>query len=68
MFLLLFLKRNNKIRNAITKFPRFHPRTQTNIDISAYDSIGPSSILPITWFLSGYFVNSDYSVLLRKFL
>ena len=68
MFLIPFLKRNNEIWNAPSKFPRFHPRTQANIDISAYDSIGPSSILPITWFLNGYFVNSDYSVLLRKFL
>jgi len=68
MFLSQFLKRNNEIWNALSKFPRFHPRTQANIDISAYNSIGPSSILPITWFLNGYFVNSDNSVLLRKFL
>jgi len=68
MFLFPFLKRNNEIRNALSNFPRFHPRTQANIDISAYDSIGPSSILPITRFLRGYCVNSDYFVLLRKFL
>ena len=66
MFLFSFLKRNNEIRNVFSKFPRFHPRTQENIDISAYDSIGPSSILPITLFLSGYFVNSDDFVLLRN--
>ena len=36
MFLFPFLKRNNEIRNALSKFPRFHPRTQENIDISAY--------------------------------
>ena len=68
MFLFPFLKRNNEIRNALSKFPRFHPRTQENIDISAYDSIGPSSILPITRFLRGSYVNSDYFVLLRNFL
>jgi len=67
MFLFPFLKRNNEIRNALSKFPRFHPRTQENIDISAYDSIGPSSILPITRFLRGSYVNSDYFVLLRIF-
>ena len=68
MFLFPFLKRNNEIRNAPSKFPRFHPRTQANIDISANDPIGPSSILPITRFLRGEYVNSDYFVLLRKFL
>ena len=67
MFQFPFLKRNNEIRNALSKFPRFHPRTQENIDISAYDSIGPSSILPITRFLRGSYVNSDYFVLLRIF-
>ena len=66
MFLCPFLKRNNGIRNALSKFPtlfpnfpRFQSRTQANIHISAHDSIGPSSILPITRFLSGYFVNSE---------
>jgi len=68
MFLFPFLKRNNEIRNAPSKFPRFHPRTQANIDISANDPLGPSSILPIARFLRGYYVNSDYFVLLRKFL
>jgi len=68
VFLFPFLKRNNEIRNAPSKFPRFHPRTQANIDISANDPIGPSSILPITRFLRGEYVNSDYFVLLRKFL
>jgi len=68
MFMFPFLKRNNEIRNALSKFPRFHPRTQENIDISAYDSIGPSSILPITRFLRGSYVNSVYIVLLRNFL
>ena len=67
MFLFSFLKRNNEIRNVFSKFPRFHPRTQANIDISAYDSIGPSSILPIMPFLIGYYVNSDYFVLLQNF-
>jgi len=61
--------------NETTKFatlfpnlPRFHPRTQANIHISAHDSIGPSSILPITRVVSGYFVKSDCFMLLRKFL
>jgi hypothetical protein len=68
MFLFPFLKRNNEIRNALSKFPRCHPRAHANIDISAYDSIGPTSNMPITRFLGGYYVNSDYFVLLRKYL
>jgi hypothetical protein len=39
---------------SFRKFPRFHPREQAKIDITAHDSTGPYSILLITRFFSAY--------------
>jgi len=66
MFLFPFLKRNNEIRDALSKFPPISPPNAGKYLHFRHDSIGPSSVLPITRFLSGHFVNSDYFVLLRN--
>ena len=66
MFLFPFLKQNNEIRDALYKFPPISPPNAGKYLHFRHDSIGPSSVLPITRFLSGHFVNSDYFVLLRN--